>query len=169
MQEHVHEVIAALKEKCTSFFLNQIGQQTGPIRQGGNNLRTYANFKNNYNAENYLMVGIPPAYIKNIALLHLSTHSLEMERGRYYQPPVLPERRVCQQCSSGTVEDENHFLFKCQKYQEQRRKMQEILELMHHEPLTLENPFDWKERSPFVIIAKFIKECMGLRNKYVNT
>ena len=42
-----------------------------------------------------------------------------------------------QQCSSGTVEDETHFLFKCQKYQEQRRKMQETLKPMRNEPLTL--------------------------------
>ncbi len=47
MQEHVHEVMTAIKEKCTSFFLNQNGQQTGPTRQGGNELRTYAKFKNN--------------------------------------------------------------------------------------------------------------------------
>ncbi len=169
MQEHVQEVITAIKEKCTSFFLNQIGQQAGPNRQGGNKLRTYANFKNNYNVENYLMVGLPPAYIKSIASLRLSTHGLEIERGRYYQPPVPPERRVCQQCSSGTVEDETHFLFKCQKYQQQRRKMLETLEPMRNEPLTLENLFEWKERPPFMIIAKFIKECMGLRDKYVNT
>ena len=51
MQEYVHEVITAIKEKCMSVFLNQIGQQTGPTRQGGNKLRTYAKLKNNYNAE----------------------------------------------------------------------------------------------------------------------
>ncbi len=61
MLEHVQEVITAIKEKCTSFFLNQIGQQTGPKRQGGIKLRTYAKFKNNYNVENYLIVGLPPA------------------------------------------------------------------------------------------------------------
>ena len=47
MQKHVHESIAALKEKCTSFFLNQIGQQTGLTRRG-NKLRTYAKLKHNY-------------------------------------------------------------------------------------------------------------------------
>ena len=45
-----------------------------------------------------------------------------------------------QQCNSGTVEDEIHFWFNCQKYTaEQRRKMQENLELMRDETLTLEN------------------------------
>ena len=81
-KKHVHEVKTAIKEKCTSFFLNQIEQQTGPTRQGGKKLHTYAKFKNNYNAEYYLMVGLPPAYIKSIASLRLSTHSLEIERGR---------------------------------------------------------------------------------------
>ena len=56
-----------------------------------------------------------------------------------------------------------------QKYQQQRRIMLETLEPMRNEPLTLENLFEWKERPPFMIIAKFIKECMGLRDKYVNT
>ena len=38
-----------------------------------------------------------------------------------------------------------HFLFNCQKYKEQRRKMQESLELMRNKALTLENLFDWKK------------------------
>ncbi len=36
--------------------------------------------------------------------------------------------------------------------------MLETLEPMRNEPLTLENRFEWKERPPFMIIAKFIKE-----------
>ncbi len=47
--------------------------------------------------------------------------------------------------------------------------MQETLELMRNETLTLANLFDWKERPPFMSFAKFMKECMGLLVTYANT
>ncbi len=117
----------------------------------------FAKFKNNYCVENYL-VGLPPA--KSIASLRLSTHSLEIEMGRYYQPCTsTPERRVCQQCSSGTVEDETHFLFKCQEYQ--GRKIQETLELMRNEPLNSRKPFSLERETTIYDYCKIHKGMYG--------
>ena len=37
-----------------------------------------------------------------------------MEKGRYKGIPF--EKRICDHCSSGQVEDELHFLFECSKF-----------------------------------------------------
>jgi hypothetical protein len=49
----------------------------------------------------------------------VSSHHLQIELGRYQGIPR--HQRLCQQCSSGEVEDEIHFLFKCSKYEPDRK------------------------------------------------
>ena len=56
-----------------------------------------------------------------IAKLHSGTLPLLIETGRYKQIP-RPER-VCRQCDMGAVEDESHFLFYCQAYDNRRQRM----------------------------------------------
>ena len=55
--------------------------------------------------------------------LRLSSHTLEIERGRYTKVPA--EERFCAYCKQmgqNTVEDENHFLLKCPMSDELRDK-----------------------------------------------
>ena len=44
----------------------------------------------------------------------ISSHRLEIERGRYKNLPI--EKRLCAFCSSDSVEDEKHLLFDCSLY-----------------------------------------------------
>ena len=46
--------------------------------------------------------------------LRISSHHLQIEKGRYQGVP--PDQRLCQKCDSGEVENEIHFLFKCSHY-----------------------------------------------------
>ena len=48
--------------------------------------------------------------------LRLSTHKLEIERGRYskYHPKPADERH-CMERRTGAIEDENHFLSHCEE------------------------------------------------------
>ena len=45
--------------------------------------------------------------------------------GRYQGIPR--HQSLCQQCSSGEVEDEIHFLFKCSKYEPDRKELIDII------------------------------------------
>jgi hypothetical protein len=45
--------------------------------------------------------------------------------GRYQDIPR--HQRLCQQCSSGEVEDEIHFLFNCSKYEPDRKELVDII------------------------------------------
>ncbi len=44
----------------------------------------------------------------------ISNHKLLIEYGRYQKIPR--EEGICKHCDSGSVENEFHFAFECQKY-----------------------------------------------------
>ena len=46
---------------------------------------------------------------------------IEIELGRYFQIPR--NERLCKQCTSGTVENEKHFLFHCTRYSDIRHDL----------------------------------------------
>ena len=78
-------------------------------------LRTYFTFKFHFEFEQYLSI------IKNfdkrssITKLRISSHRLQIERGKYFRPPIDVEKRVCDYCPS-EIEDEIHFLIQCPRY-----------------------------------------------------
>ena len=55
-----------------------------------------------------------------LAKMRLSAHNLEIERGRYLN--IERERRLCQVCNANVIENENHFLWDCMKYDKDRKK-----------------------------------------------
>ena len=54
--------------------------------------------------------------------IRLSAHNLDSERGRHLG--LHTSDRICTKCSTGDVENESHFLFKCEKYSNYRRSFQ---------------------------------------------
>lgn len=62
---------------------------------------------------------------RSICKFRVSSHHLQIELGRYQGIPR--HQRLCQQCSSGEVEDEIHFLFKCSKYEPDRKELIDII------------------------------------------
>lgn len=74
-------------------------------------LRTYCLFKSNFESESYLIQVKDVRYRSAISKLRCSSHTLEIERGRYNNPPVPAPLRICKICN--LVEDEEHFVTKC--------------------------------------------------------
>lgn len=81
-------------------------------------LRTYAKVKDKFGFENYINIINNFELRKNLCKFRISAHQLQIEKGRYQG--LLLNHRICQNCSSGEVEDEIHFLFRCQKYKDER-------------------------------------------------
>jgi hypothetical protein len=54
----------------------------------------------------------------NIAKLRICTHNLEIEKSRYFQ--INRTERFCNICNDLEIEDENHFLWQCEKYRKER-------------------------------------------------
>ena len=73
--------------------------------------------KHTYNCETYLKID---NFENRRALtkLRTSNHRLAIETGRWTK--TERENRLCKQCTQNEIEDENHFLFKCQKYSDER-------------------------------------------------
>ena len=55
-----------------------------------------------------------------VSRLRVSSHRLEVEKGRWKTPPVPFNNRLCNICQ--VLDDEFHFLFKCQLLQDAGNK-----------------------------------------------
>ena len=85
-------------------------------------LTFYKHFKNSFEYEEYLTISKCRGYRNALARLRLSSHSLRIESGRYGQIRISRNEGVRQFCSTGDIEDENHFLLVCTMYIELRVK-----------------------------------------------
>ena len=73
-------------------------------------LRTYIKFKFDHSLEEYLFYIHDTRWIKALSRLRMSSHMLEIERGRHVKPQKIPlEQRTCQRCTLNSVDDEIHF------------------------------------------------------------
>jgi len=88
-------------------------------------LRTYATFKENISVESYVKQYYTRDARSLLAQFRLGILPLHIETGRYANLPV--ENRLCNVCNSGDIEDEIHFLCKCQKYVEERKDLYDYL------------------------------------------
>ena len=85
-------------------------------------LRTYKLVKTNLQFEPYLYITIPK-YRSSLSRFRLSSHDLQIERGRYTRPKTPVDDRKCRFCQNNAIEDEIHFLLICNKYNNIRSDM----------------------------------------------
>ena len=81
-------------------------------------LRTYKLIKINFGIEKYLSLVTKKKYRNAITRFRASSHTLEIERGRWTNPTTPAENRLCPCCN--LVEDETHFMFHCTLYTNDR-------------------------------------------------
>ena len=85
-----------------------------------NRLLTYARFKHEFECENYLDFITDKRYRVSLSKFRLSSHDLEIERGRYIN--LDRNDRFCRFCNGNNIENEYHFLLICPLYRDLRRK-----------------------------------------------
>ena len=83
-------------------------------------LDTYCFFKNSFNLEKYLDVIKVSKFRIALTRLRTSSHNLKIESGRHHNIPR--NERICENCNSGLVENEYHFLLICSKFSGLRLK-----------------------------------------------
>jgi hypothetical protein len=84
-------------------------------------LLTYSRFKHSFELESYLdNYSIDKKFKIALTRFRLSSHNLEIERGRYNN--VIRSERICQFCNLNVVENEYHFLLTCPLYSNIRKK-----------------------------------------------
>ena len=100
----------------------------------------YLFLKTNFGLEKYLTLVNNFNYKKSICRYRVSAHRLYIETGRYKNIPR--NERLCKNCSANEIEDEAHFLIKCDKLNNKREE-----NLFHQK---------WKISPNYLIIRNYI-------------
>jgi hypothetical protein len=80
-------------------------------------LGTYRTMKRDLEAEKYLEEGTAQQR-RAMVMMRGGTNDLRIETGRYEK--LEEEERICIFCQSGEVEDERHFLCRCEAWKDER-------------------------------------------------
>ena len=124
-------------------------------------LRTYAMLKHEYCLEPYLYKVKNPVYRIALSKFRASSHTLEIERGRYTKPKTPESSRLCHHCKC--IEDELHFLVACSLYTEERAALLQRVSLIHPEILNLD------ERGIFLFLLKSSNaDVLTLTGKFIH-
>ena len=86
-------------------------------------LRTFIRFKHFKQKTLYLSKPLSFIQRKFLAKFRLGVLPLRIETGRYQRPRLPAEERLCKMCNSGEVEDEIHFLLRCNLYAMERQAL----------------------------------------------
>ena len=148
-------------ERLTDHFHNTAFEE---IKLETSKLRTYAKVKTEIGIEKYL-ISIKNTDIRSkVTKLRLSNHRLAIETGRHTSPKLPKEKRFCPFCPK-QVEDEYHFLFKCDCMKHLR---EELLKPVMSIPGFESFPKDIKLKTllldPQHDTCKFIAKGMELRD-----
>ena len=81
-----------------------------------------------------------------MAKLRSGNHSLRIESGRHCVPKLPECLRICQHCHSNQIENENHFLFHCDRYKTIRQQITSDIVLKY----PLFNLFNDTEKTVFL-------------------
>ena len=104
-----------LKEKYQNFWALRMKSDDKMSK-----LRTYKLLKKTFGIEKYLELN-ERKHRKALCALRISSHKLNIERGRYLKIKPNVEDRLCNTCD--LIEDEIHALCKCKKFDTLRQQM----------------------------------------------
>lgn len=133
-------VLKTLHEKYKKSWHEQLFRDY-PNQDHGNKLRTFRTFKTYFHFEKYLEWGDYKKR-KTITKFRISNHDLEIEKGRYIG--LQANQRLCKLCSS-EMEDEIHFLLKCNKLDHIRKQFLDIMKIKYKnfQALNIKDKFVW--------------------------
>jgi hypothetical protein len=131
-------------------------------------LRLYKTFKQELKTENYVSSNISRSERSFFAQLRFGILPIHIETGRFTRKPL--EERTCNICNNGEVEDEEHFLLNCDKYQHLRDNL--MKKCIDKDPTFVQfcNP----EKVQYIMTvmanhtAKFIKKAYNIRFNIIN-
>ncbi|XP_078346867.1 uncharacterized protein LOC144632140 [Oculina patagonica] len=135
---------------------------------------THKEVKKDYQLEEYLTTVKNPAHRISITKLRLGVHSLRIQTGKYENAgaSIPVEERKCLVCKENRIEDEQHFLMYCKRYNDVRKELHSIVsqtdprfvDLTDHEKYLLKLDNYATSR----IIAKYIFLMFQKRKEILN-
>ena len=128
--------------------------------------------KEKFGQEAYLLIS-NATYRNKITQLRLSAHRLEIEVGRHRKingKKINRNDRICMHCRMGVVESEEHFLFECPNYTEEREMF--MLQLIQYDEKyrgmaggidLLRSLFSSNDLTIFTLFGKFLTKFWEVR------
>ncbi len=165
----IRKVEVTLYSKFFNIWKNNISNDKGKTEKGGNKLRTYNTFKSNFTFEPYLMCGNRDQR-RILTKFRISDHPLEIERGRYFGLEV--KDRKCKLCNVD-IEDEVHFLIKCEQYKSFRNNYfrQIYLNNKNFKDLSDKNKLIWlmscEDKHIVTILFQMLGDFYNTRNIFL--
>ena len=86
-------------------------------------LKFYSTFKTDVTPSNSLELITNLKHRRAVAKLRVGNHNLRIETGRHSYPKLPEHLRICQNCSSNEVENEEHFVLNCSRYNTIRKSL----------------------------------------------
>ena len=118
--------------------------------------------KNEFIKENYIDILKEKHLLRAMSRLRTSYHPLKIKTGRHCKPPLPRENRLCSVCN--VIEDEEHFLVSCKKYEAERLS---LIKFVKHKSFKHWNAKDiyvflMSNKDPIFILntAIFIQKCL---------
>ena len=125
-------------------------------------LTLYEKLKISYSPEKYVTQNLSPNVRSCIAQFRLGVLPLHVETGRFSGKPK--DQRVCKMCNSNVVEDELHFLFMCERYNDLRYTLYQKISKYYSDfkSLTLYEKLHLLSEQP-IILGNFIQKAFSKR------
>ena len=135
-------------------------------------LRNFVTFKNFGSTPPYLLKPLSFVQRKFIAKIRLSALPIKIETGRYERPKLAINERLCPSCDDGlSIENEEHFVFKCAKYSKIRQIWMDKLQ-KNEDFLTLDSSEKFKiifdQSENIKLTAQFLVNIFDLRSKIIS-
>ncbi len=92
-------------------------------------LRTYDFFKNSFGHEPYVTINMNRNYGCALARLRSGILPLDIKVGRWNNVNI--NARLCKLCNNGSIENEYHFMFECQFYDQEIARFVHMLDILN--------------------------------------
>ena len=89
--------------------------------ESSSKLRTYALVKKYFCVEPYILHTRGNHLITSMARYRMSSHNLNIERGRYNNPITPINQQICTRCELNEIDDEIHLLLHCNAMNNERK------------------------------------------------
>ena len=89
-------------------------------------LGTYRLFKSDHNCESYLLCR-NYRIRKYLTKFRVSSHDLQIEKGRHSKPKIPLSLRLCRHCDSQCIDNEYHFLTECPFHHSERLALESVV------------------------------------------
>ena len=170
---YIRKSMKTIKQKMLNDHIQNWVSQIG----NSSKLSLYNSIKHNYLQETYIDNVKNIKHRQLLTKFRISHHDLQIERGRYVNPPLPIEQRICPFCKNSEVENETHFLFYCDLFKNKRQSFEnDISNIISH--INFKEKTDMEKVSILFqssnnqiqnTLAKHLYECFEIRREKLFT